>query len=88
MKKKIHVDYAIICTPSGSHFDSAEYFLKKIPTLIEKPFVLSLNHAKRLINLKLKNKTKCWVAFQNRYNKSIIQGKKILDKKFMAKYFL
>lgn len=87
-KKKIHVDYAIICTPSGSHFDSAEYFLKKkIPTLIEKPFVLSLNHAKRLINLKLKNKTKCWVAFQNRYNKSIIQGKKILDKKIYGKVF-
>ena len=87
-KKKIHVDYAIICTPSGSHFDFAEYFLKKkIPTLIEKPFVLSLNHAKRLINLKLKNKTKCWVAFQNRYNKSIIQGKKILDKKIYGKVF-
>ena len=48
--KKIQIDYAIICTPSGSHYDFAEYFLKKkIPTLIEKPFVISLNHAKKLI---------------------------------------
>ena len=30
--KKIHIDYAIICTPSGSHFDSAGIFKKKIPT--------------------------------------------------------
>ena len=35
-EKKIHVDYAIICTPS-KHFIS-EYFLKKkSTTLIEKP---------------------------------------------------
>ena len=40
-----------------------------------------------MIKLKLKNKTKCWVAFQNRYNKSIIQGKKILDKKSYGKVF-
>ena len=37
--------------------------------------------------MKIKNKTKCWVAFQNRYNKSISQGKKILDKKKFGKAF-
>ena len=84
----IKVKFAIICTPSFLHFEHAKYFLNaNTNVLIEKPFVLSLNHAKRLINLKLKNKTKCWVAFQNRYNKSIIQGKKILDKKIYGKVF-
>ncbi len=87
-KNKIKLNYAIICTPSGSHYKYAKYFLKKkIPTLIEKPFVISLSHANKLINLKIKNKTKCWVAFQNRYNKSISQGKKILDKKTFGKAF-
>ena len=74
-KNKIKLNYAIICTLRQS-FKYAKYFLKKIPTLIEKPFVISLSHANKLINLKIKNKTKCWVAFQNRYNKSISQGKK------------
>ena len=85
---KFKIDYAIISTPSGNHYYYAKFFLnKKIPTLIEKPFVISLKHAKELINLKNKNKTKCWVAFQNRYNKSIIQGKKTLSNKKFGKVF-
>ena len=88
VNNKFQIDYAIICTPSGSHFRYAKFFLnKKIPTLIEKPFVISLKHSKELIKLKIKNRTKCWVAFQNRYNKSIIQGKKMLEKKRFGKTF-
>lgn len=86
--KKLKINYAIICTPSGSHFNFAKYFLeKRIPTLIEKPLTISLNHAKELIKLKIKNKTKCWVAFQNRYNKSIVRGKNILKENIFGKVF-
>ena len=81
-KKEIKLDYAIICTPSGSHYLHASYFLKKgIDTLIEKPFVLSLKDAKKLVSQKKKTKTKCWVAFQNRHNLAIERGKKIIKKK-------
>ena len=88
IKKKVIIDYAIICTPSGSHFEYAKYFLeKRVPTLIEKPFVISLKHAKELIKIKKRKNVKCWVAFQNRYNKSIIMGKKILEKNRFGKTF-
>lgn len=83
-KKIIKVDYAIICTPSHLHYEYAYFFLKnKISTLIEKPFVLSISHAKKLIKLKIRNKVKCWVAFQNRHNLAVQQGLKLsLNQKF------
>ena len=87
-KKKLKIHYAIICTPSGSHYNFAKYFLKnKIPTLIEKPLTISLKQAKELIRLKIKYKTKCWVAFQNRFNKSIVRAKRILNQGVFGKVF-
>lgn len=88
-KKTIKVNFAIICTPSHLHYNYAYFFLQnKISTLIEKPFVLSMSHARKLINLKIKNKVKCWVAFQNRYNSAIQQGLKINKNKKFGKPFL
>lgn len=77
IKKKIStINYAIICTPSYLHYKYAYFFLKnKVNTLIEKPFVISLIHAKKLIKLKNRiRNVKCWVAFQNRYNLAIKKG--------------
>ncbi len=86
--KKVKIDFAIICTPSGLHYKFAKFFLKrKINTLIEKPFVLSLDHAKELIKLKKRNKTKCWVAFQNRHNSAVNQGLKVVKKRKFGKPF-
>ena len=85
-KKKIKIDNAIISTPSGYHYEAAKFFLKrKTNVLIEKPFVLKLNHAKELINLTKKNRTKCWVMFQNRYNLAISKLKKIIKEKKLGK---
>jgi len=85
-EKKIKIDSAIICTPSGYHYEAAKFFIKKkINVLIEKPFVLKLNQAKNLINLTKKNKVKCWVVFQNRYNLAIKKLKKIIKKKKLGK---
>ena len=59
-----------------------------ISVLIEKPFVLNLFEAKKLIN-KVKNKNiKCWVVFQNRYNLAIGRLKEIVKKKMLGKIFL
>ncbi len=88
--ENLKINCAIICSPSGLHFEHASFFLKKsIDTLIEKPFVLSLKDAKKLIYLNKKTKAKCWVALQNRYNLSIEQGKKIIkNKKFGNPFFI
>ena len=86
--KKIKIDYAIICTPSGSHFNHAKFFLEqKINTLIEKPFVLSVKDAKKLISIKKRNNIKCWVAFQNRHNLAITQAEKIIKSQKFGKPF-
>lgn len=62
-------DYAIICTPSGLHFKHASFFLKRgSNVLIEKPFVLRLDHANKLVMMANKKNLKCWTALQNRYN--------------------
>ena len=86
--KKILIDFAIICSPSNFHFKHASFFLRRgIDTLIEKPFVLNSKDAKKLIFLKNKNKIKCWVAFQNRYNFAVEKGLTILKKEKFGKPF-
>ena len=73
------IEYAFICSPSHLHYSHAKYFLdKKIKVLIEKPFVLKLNDAKKLIKLSKKNNTKCYTVYQNRFNKSLVQLKKFI----------
>ena len=89
-KSKIYnINYAFVCSPSHLHYKHAAFFLKKkIPVLIEKPFVLKLSHAYDLVKLTKKYKTNCYSAFQNRYNKSILKLKKIFSyKKDLKKVF-
>lgn len=77
INNKIQASHAMICTPSGEHFKYANACIKRnIHALIEKPFVLKLNEAKKLIKISSKKKIKCWTALQNRYNKAIIRLKK------------
>lgn len=80
--KILDIDYAFICSPSHLHFKHAKYFLnKKIPVLIEKPFVLKINDAQKLIKISKKKRTKCFTVYQNRFNKSLIQLKKMFSSK-------
>lgn len=81
LQKNYNCTHAIICTPSGEHFKYASICLNKnINVLIEKPFVLKLQEAKKLIeNLKNK-KIKCWTILQNRYNKAVVNLKKKINK--------
>ena len=45
--KNIKVDYALIATPSNIHYKFAKFFiLNGTNVLIEKPYVLRLDHAK------------------------------------------
>ncbi len=89
LKKKIIIDYAIICTPSGLHFKHADFFLKiKSNVLIEKPFALKLDDAIKLVKIAKKNKVKCWTSLQNRYNLATKKLKKELKKQTIGKISL
>lgn len=87
--KKNKIDYAIISTPSGSHYEYARVLIQNsINTLIEKPFVLNLFESEKLIANTKKKKIKCWVVFQNRYNLAIKKIIEIIKKKTLGKIFL
>jgi len=79
---KRNIKYAIVATPSNLHYKYAKILLEQnINILIEKPFVLKLSDAKKLIKLTTQKKLKCWVAFQNRHNLAMSQLKKVIDSK-------
>ena len=85
---KNKISHAFIATPSHLHFKYAKFLIEnKINVLIEKPMVLNLNNAKKLIKISKQTNKKCWVVFQNRYNTAIQNLKnEILGKNF-AKIF-
>ena len=88
-KNKLFFDYAIIASPSGLHFKHAFFFLKNgANVLIEKPFVLRLDHAKKLINISSKKKLKCWTSLQNRYNLATTKLRSEINSKSIGKISL
>lgn len=85
-KENIFFNFAIISSPSGAHYEHAKFFLnRKSNVLIEKPFVLRLDHAKVLIDISKKYKLKCWTSLQNRYNLATSKLKKEIQKKNIGK---
>ncbi len=84
--KNIKVDYALIATPSNIHYKFAKFFiLNGTNVLIEKPYVLRLDHAKDLLKISKKNKVKCWIAYQNRYNLALSKLKEVIQKRKLGK---
>ncbi len=87
--KKNSIEFAIVSTPSGSHYNYALKLIENsINVLIEKPFVLNLFEAKNLIKKSKLKKIKCWVVFQNRYNLAIKKLIQVVKKKILGKIFL
>ena len=52
--KKINL--VVISSPTKTHYQMANYFLKHVNVLIEKPLALNLKHVSKLIFLRLKKK--------------------------------
>ena len=72
------LDLIIILTPSGLHFKHSELALKnKFNVLCEKPATMLPNDALKLDKLAKKNKVMFGIAFQNRFNKSVVALKKL-----------
>ena len=63
------IDAVSICTPTISHKDVAEFFLKnKVHTFVEKPITTTLEEADVLIDLAAKNDLKLQVGHVERFN--------------------
>ena len=73
-------DIVTVLTPSGQHFDVADFSLKNgIPTLVEKPMCLSWSQATGLVETSKATNAQLYVVKQNRYNDAIQRAKKIVD---------
>jgi predicted dehydrogenase len=63
------IDAVNICTPTSSHFEIAEYFLKKkVHTFIEKPIALTVKEGQKLTRLAKSKKCKLQVGHIERFN--------------------
>lgn len=79
--KKNKVKYNIICSPNYLHFKQISDTLKLgINVIVEKPPVLRSHQLKEIISLEKKFKAKCFVIFQLRFNKKLIQLKNKVKK--------
>lgn len=57
------INWAFVITPERTHYKFVNFFLKKkINVFCEKPISLSLNNAKKLINLSIKNNIKLYIS--------------------------
>ena len=72
LKKKIRIDYLVVCTPNHLHRRHIEFGIKnKINVICEKPFVISTNDFKKIINLEKKSKKTINVILQLRHHPSL-----------------
>lgn len=79
-KLKGKLDLILILTPSGSHYKHSELALKNnFNVLCEKPVTMLPEDALKLYKLSKKNKVMFGIAFQNRFNKSVIALKKFYE---------
>ena len=73
-------DFALIATPSGTHFEIAMEVLKSNKNvLIEKPACLRIEQIIELENEANARKLICRSIFQNRFNMAVLQAKSILE---------
>ena len=74
------IDFAIIATPSGSHYEITKKLLTNgINVLTEKPATMTEYELNELISLAEKESLKYGVIFQNRLNPAIKIVKKLVD---------
>lgn len=87
LSKEKNIDLVVILTPSGMHYPHAMDILKKYKKhlLIEKPTSLKTSQIKNLYSLASKYKKKIFPVFQNRYNKSVIKIKDLINKNKLGK---
>ena len=88
-KFKRKLDLILILTPSGSHYKHSELALKHhFNVLCEKPATMLPEDALKLDRLSKKNKVMFGIAFQNRFNKSVVTLKKFHENNKFGKILI
>ncbi len=81
MIDKMAPEIVIVAIPHHSHFEVVKHILeKKVNVLKEKPFAVSLNDAKELVELAKRNNVKMMVTAQRRYNPIYSTFLQLVDK--------
>jgi len=81
--KKINL--VVISSPTKTHYQMANYFLKHVNVLIEKPLALNLKHVSKLEKLSKKTNNKLFVDYPFIFSGSVQYIKNILEKKIYGK---
>lgn len=88
-RQNSNLDLISICTPSGLHYEHCKMAAKrKINVLVEKPLTLKFNQSLELNNIFNKKKLNLFVVKQNRFNKTLILLKKIIQKNLLGQIYL
>lgn len=83
---KDNIDFVVICTPSGSHYEITRFLLANhINVLCEKPATMKYSEFTELCHISNINGCFYWVAFQNRYNPAILLAKSFIDKGYLGR---
>lgn len=83
------LDLVSICTPSGLHFDNCMMAHKKnLNVLVEKPICLNFKQAQKLDFYFKKKNLNLFVVKQNRFNKTLIIFKELIEKNLLGKIYL
>ncbi len=77
---KHEFDFAIVSTPSGTHYEIASSILKANKNvLMEKPACLRIEEIKRLEEIASSRNLICKSIFQNRFNRAVIEAQKMMN---------
>lgn len=80
MIDEVPMDGIIVSTPDFLHKDAVIYAANKgIDILCEKPFSTSVKECGEMVEAIRKNKVKCMVAFENRWNSPIVAAKNTIE---------
>jgi len=74
------IDIVIICTPSGSHFETGMLAMEhRKHVIIEKPLEINLDRIDEMIGFSKKQKVKLTCIFQSRFAQASLELKKAID---------
>jgi len=80
MLERETLDAVIITTPDFAHKDPVIKSLEKgLHVLVEKPLAQKVEEAEEMLEKDLSAGTKCMVAFENRWNPSVLKAKEEID---------
>jgi len=80
MIDEVEMDGIVVSTPDFLHRDAVVYAAAKgVHILCEKPFSTSVKECEEMVEAIHKNKVKCMVAFENRWNSPVVAAKNTLE---------